>query len=283
MGTSKSNSGPKNNTPLLPPWAPEPPEALPQLDPSTDDNIDQNGQENGEQESKEKPQSKITGLPSARRDLTNYIKNRNPQNFKKASRSYVRSFGGGKRASKTAISGKSSGARFSGFLSGVANQGIDRTLESYGLSDCIGKSADYVLTKIADLIAPSGATNEEAAAREAIIESLSYLHDHFELHDKDIAELDSISKLDFEFVIKEYVSSYIFNRWLHELGLKFEEKSASTRELIETENEAREYIKEAVKLDFSKIDLLKIDFNSGQGRALMEKIFDEAYIFIETL
>jgi len=283
MGTSKSNAGPKDKMPLLPPWAPSPPEKIPEKEPETDDTDNQPNQDNTDDGSKEKPEALTSGFASARRNLTNYIKTRGHQSFRSAVRSYVKSYRGGKNASKTAISGKTSGARFSGFISGIANQGIERTLESYGLADCIGKSAEYVLTKITDLIAPAGATNEEAAAREAIIDALTFLHDYFELNDKDINELDSISKTDFELVIKEYVSSYIFNRWLHELGLKFEQKAASTRELVQLENEAKEYIKEAVKLDLSKVDLLKIDFNSGEGKVIIDKIFDEAYIFIETL
>lgn len=283
MGTSKSNSGPRDNMPLLPPWAPEPPDGDPKKESSNDGSENQNDQGDSSDNNKEKPEPKTAGFSNARRNLTRFIKKRNRQNFRSAAKSYVKSYGGGKSASKTAISGKSSGVRFSGFLSGIASQGVNKTLENYGLTDCIGKSAEYVLTKIADLVAPSGATNEEAAAREAIIDALSFLYDSFELNDKDIVELDSINKSTFEQVIKEYISSYIFNRWLHELGLKFEEKAASSRELIQTEHEAKEYIKEAVELDFSKIDLLKINFNSDVGKTTIDKIFDEAYILIETL
>ena len=274
MGTSKSNTGPGNNTPLLPPWATDP--ILPEDEKEKD-------QKEAEQSNSEKLDPNYGSFSSARRNITKYINNRSSKNFRNAASSYVKSYGGGRRASRTAISGKASGGRLSGFLSGIANQGIERTLERFGLSDCLGKSAEYTLTKIADLVSPSGATNEDAAAREAIIDAMSFVYDNFELNDKDITELDSISKSDFELVIKEYVSSYIFNRWLHELGLKFEEKAASTSELIEIEKEAKEYIREAVKLDLGKIDLLKVDFNSGNGKRIMNKIFDVAYILIESL
>lgn len=282
MGTSKSNSGPKGKMPLLPPWAP-PPEDNPQQE-SSDDNLDdQNEQENNNQSNKEKPQALTSSFSNARRNLTKYVKSRSRQNFNNAASSYVNSYGGANNIAQTALSGKSSGIRFSDFISGVANQGINSTLKSYGLSDCIGESAEYVLTKIADVIAPAGGVNEEAAAREAIIDVLAFLYENFELNNKEITELDSISKSNFELVIKEYVSSYIFNRWLHELGLKFEEKAPSTHELVDIEIEAKAYIKEAVKLDLSKINLLEIDFNSGRGKEIIDDIFKEAYIFIETL
>lgn len=278
MGTSKSNIGPVGNTPLLPPWAPDPPKDEP------DNSADDNQQGEAGNESKENKSKQATAnLAPARGAVTRYLKNRNRQNFNKAARSYVKSYGGSKRASSTAVSGKISGARFSGFLSNVARGGIQNTLINYGLADCLGKSADYVLTKIADLIAPSGATNEEAAAREAIIDALSFIHDRFDLLDKDISELDSLDKQDFELVIKEYVSAYIFNRWLHEIGLKFEEKTASSHELIKVEKEVKEYIKEAVKLDLSDLDILRTDFNSGTGKAIIDNIFDDAYLFIEMI
>lgn len=277
MGTSKSNSGPGNNSPLLPPWAPDP----------INGEGEQEGNDNNDSESPKEDKGKETpvlrNLSTARRGLTTYVKNRSRRTFNSAIRSYVKSYGGGRRASTTAISGKSAGRRLTGFIAGVSNQGINTTLNEFGLGDCIGKPIDFVLTKIADLLAPSGATNEDAAAREAILDSLEYIYQEYELYDKELTELDSLQVTDLEVIIKEYVSSYIFNRWLHELGLKLEEKAASTHELVRIEKEAKNYIKEAVDLDFSQIDIMNIDFREGVERDLMDGIFEEAYILTEEL
>lgn len=281
MGTSKSNAGPKNHSPLLPPWAPKPP-SLPSnpLNPDDEANNDNQPEEN---DSKEGETPVLENLQKARRDLTNYTKTKTRQSFKKAARSYVNTYGGGRRASKTATSGKSTGGIFAGFLSNVANQGIRETLNSLGLEKYTGEPIDFILTKIADIIAPSSITNEEAAAREAILDTLEYIYETYEMEGKELTDLDSLQKEDMELAIKEYVSSYIFNRWLHELGIKVEEHATSIRDVIKIEKEGKLYIKEAVNLDFSKFNILKVNFNSKQGKKIIDNIFDEAYILIEDL
>ena len=287
MGTSSSNIGPKGNNPLLPPWAPPPPEEVTINDP-LDSPLDTPGDKQLDDESSEKPADPKSAnaqvnFTSARRNLTRYVGERNKDNFRRAAKSYVKSYGGGRRASSTAMSGKTSGARFIGFISGIANNGLNETLRNYDLSDCIGKSADFVLNKIADLLAPSGATNEEAATRNAILDTLSQVYENFELESDGIEALSSLDADNVQSIVQEYVCSYIFRRWLHELGIKFEEKAVSTDDLYRAENQAKEYIKEAVKLDFKDRDILQIDFESQEGQMMIDSIFDEAYIIIEQL
>lgn len=282
MGTSNSNIGPKNHSPLLPPWAPEPPVTPPETS-DADDTQDDIPTDEVNNDVNKKDIPVFDDLPKARRRLTAYTKNRNKQSFNNAISSYVKSYGGARKVSKTAISGIAAGGRFAGFLSDISRQGFNETLGNLGLERYEGESLDFILAKIADVIAPSGATNEEAAAREAIIDALEYIYDTYELEDKELTALENLQKEDMESVLKEYVSSYIFNRWLHELGLKIEASATSTREIVEIEKEAQEYIREAVKLDFTQKDILKTNFNSNEGRQLMNNIFEEAYLLIEDL
>ena len=89
---------------------------------------------------------------------------------------------------------------------------------------------------------------------------------------KDFTALDNLAEKDMQLVVKEYASSYIFNRWLHELGLKIEEKALSIKDLVEIEREAKMYIKDAVKLDFSKFNVLKTGLSSKKVK-LMKHIY----------
>ena len=106
------------------------------------------------------------------------MKNRTKQSFNSAAKSYIKSYGGARKISNTAISGKQTGGVLAGFLSDVASRGIRESIASLGLEKYEGKSIDFLLTKIADKLAPSGATNEEAAARIAVLDAMTFYMRH---------------------------------------------------------------------------------------------------------
>ena len=283
MGTSSSFKGPKNNTPLLPSWAPPPTKPMedPQTDPvdSPNDNSDEKDLNPKSANPKETVSAplKTGSWTSARRGMTSFVGNGGKSTLGKAGRSYISALGGAKGASGSALFGKSAIAAFSGFLGNVVNTGINNTLSVLNLSAFIGKPVDEVLGAIIDKISPSGTTTEEAVSRKALLDVMEYLYTTLDLQNQDVNALDSISEDKMRECIVFSVSAYIYERWLNELSLAIEEKTISESAAIKMEHDIKDYVFEVVKVDLAKYDVLSLDFNSGEGKQVIDEIFETAY------
>lgn len=275
MGTSSSFGGPKGKSPLLPPWAPN--------GDSPDSDNNDNDPEKGDAPKKENNENDLSkNYSGAKRALSRYINNATGITVKHAARSYVRSLGGAKKASRSSSGGKRAIANLGGVLGSIASRGLEQTLTNLGLQDLIGKSAEIVFAGIVDAIAPVGTTNEEADARQAIIDALDKLYDKFKLDDNNINKLDSLSESDIKEAILDGIKAYIYERWLQELSLCIEKNSMTPRDAIKKEADIKEYISSSVEYDFVDVDVLNIDFSQGSGKETIENIFQEAYQTLES-
>ncbi|GFZ79796.1 hypothetical protein GCM10011531_07160 [Aquaticitalea lipolytica] len=283
MGTSGSGGGPKGKTPLLPNWA------LPSGSPETPEEENQDGQEgsNDEQQDESSPLEQDNSpqptqdLSSTKGYLTRIANGTKGASFKKFAKSYVSSSGGSKGATRGSRAGINTGGNYIGFWGGVSKNGFEQTLRNYNLSDCIGKSTEEVFARIADEIAPIGSTNDDAIARSAVMMAMEQLYNKLEDQGQDIDSLDSLDKDMLTETVLEFVSAYIFKKFVYEAGLALERNNLTETEAIDLENEMKTFIKEEVKSNFKKIDVTEIDLNSGQGQKIITEVFDLAYSTLE--
>jgi len=150
-----------------------------------------------------------------------------------------------------------------------------------GLARLVGQPAEAVVAALLDVLAPAGATLEEAAARKAATEALWALYDRFGLEDGDLGKLDRMDRGTVAEMIEVSVVTYIYGRWLQELGERLESRSVSDQEAVTLERQVKEYVKETVKLDLAKADVLGVDWAGAAGRRLVEQVYQEAYSFLE--
>lgn len=290
MGTSASSNGPKNGSPLLPPWADdnfdpqeqpqrppqEPPEEQPEDQP---DNNDENPQ--SDEPPVILPTPKAWGTAKSR--MTGYTNNRDRSYLNKAAKSYIHARGGPAGAARSAMSGRQMTANFGNFLTSVLRNGINSTLQSMGLDMLIGKPANIVLMSIADKISPIGADQENSVARNAAIDTMEYLYNKYELNTEDITKLDSMDKEAVVDAFEFCVASYIFERWLDDLGKRLEINAISETEAVRMEQEVKEYVFEAVKYDFNDYDIISSGFSSNESERIIEQIYREAYMHLEVI
>lgn len=284
MGTSSSSSGPKGQTPLLPSWA-----TGNNKKPSHDQNhsTDSNGNANNESmvDDQENIVTKLNNqyysLTSAKGSLKRIVNKRTGASFKNASKSYVRKTGGHKRATQSSAMGMTTGGNYLGFFTSAAKDGLEQTLTKYDLSDCLGKSTEEAFAKIANKIAPIGSTNDEAISRLAVMMALDKLYEKFIENDKDINSLDHLDEETLREIVIEYVSAYIFEKWVYEAGLALERNHLSESEAIDLENEMRVFVTGEVKSGLEKVNILSLDITEGEGHKVIEEIFDLAYSTLE--
>ena len=294
MGTSASNSGPKRNTELLPTWATNPGESNNEQG-GGGSNDEGNISDGSEEESSKNPEADSSGSKqnvetpatytpaitgnwgAAKGALSRSAKGTGGSSLKKAASSYVKTLGGFSKATKASGSGISTGGVFVNFIGGVSRNGYQETLKQYGLADCIGKSSEEVLAKIADKIAPIGSTSDEAIARNAILISLDALYERLLNEGKDIDALGSLDEQTLKNSVEEFVGTYIFKKWVYEVGLAIEKNELTEKEAISLEKEIKVFVRDEVRSALKDKDIIKLDLTDGEGKKMVENIFELAY------
>lgn len=298
MGTSKSSGGPKGTFALLPPWAPDPIPALSStpVPMEPEDLPAVSGSEASETPSPVATTTdsqtgvavatpfgpRMANLSSARRRMTKFTTGGGGTGRARAAgRSYVKGRGGASGATKSATSGRAAAASLGGFLSSVARNGWQATARAMGLEQYVGKSINTTLAAIVNILAPNGALVEESAARTAVNQAMYELYDQFDLGNGDLSKLDNLDETTVRGVLQSSVVTYIYTRWLGELGDRIESKSVSDEQAVKLEREVKDYVRETVKLDMAKVNVLALDWSGQEGQRFVERIFSEAYGFLE--
>lgn len=299
MGTSKTNDGPGDKTPLLPDWAQGDEDDMPFPDgdePLPDDNLpdehspeitpDDEGPPDVEQPPPDKeqvPPDISKPWQQAKSNLTRFTKTGGKQELANAGRSYVKARGGARRAAQSSAAGRAATGRVIGFLSRVATRGIADALESIGLRDFLGQSVEVALAAIMNKLAPAGAGLDEAAARKAVDLALLSIFEEYGVEADGLDKLDEMDAVAVESAFQTVVSEYNFQRWLSELGKRVEEGAVSASEALRLEAIAKECIMEATRLDFRGYDILGTDWSGSESQKIINDIYEQAYVFLEDL
>lgn len=302
MGTSASYGGPKGRNPLLPPWAPPVDNQEPNGDDSPtqpDDDGSPNGPDQsapdngGEPNSNVPPQttgpnpSNLTPWSAPKGSLSRYAGSLgggsgHQGHLRSAMRGFVRAQGGASRASQAARSGRATARRLGGVLSTIARSGTVAAAESLGIGQFVGQDANTLLAALVDRVAPSGALLEEAAAREATIQTLEELFQNYGVQDNGFEALNTLDADGIKNTLGKYLGNYIYTRLVQIIGQKLE--SRSTEDLIKVERAVKDYIFPRVRLELmDKTDMLSMDWSNAQGQLFVDQIYREGYQLIETI
>lgn len=295
MGTSSSNGGPSGKSSLLPSYYN--PSAADNNATGTTASAPAPNAIDGSVQITTSPQPSVIPTPPrntptltgdwtvARGAMTRFANRTAGSSVRKAAQNYVRTLGGSRGASRSASRGISSGRGLVSFLGSVSRSiggnGLTPTLTQLGLSGYIGHSSEETLAKIADAIAPIGATNDEAIARDAVITTLDLLYTKILMNGGDITALESLTPEMIKETVIEYVGIYIFKKWVYELGIAVEKNSVTEKQAIQMENEIKDFINAEVKLSLAHKDVQDFDLNSPPNQQIIETIFTIAYSTLE--
>lgn len=188
---------------------------------------------------------------------------------------FVSALGGAVAAAANATGGVQAAAGLGEFLADVSRDGLDATLDRYGLDDLVGGEPVEVMNEIAARIAGAGDTPEEAVARDAVIEVLSEMFvDADTFADMDAIEIDEAMLLDF---VARYLTEYVYLRVIHELGDRIVDNAGSPEESARLEQQIRTQIRALVALDLSTIDPLTFGWRQPEGVARMRDLLADAF------
>lgn len=296
MGTSASNGGPKGSSPLLPDWYnPSPPDGDNQDSPQ-DENNDSNGESdatnnndstnNDSQDQnnsdKQNPTNQSTDWGKSKGALTRIAKSTSGSSIQKAGRKYVSGLGGRRGATRAAAQGRITGGKYASFLGAIASGGINNALQNLGLDNLVGRSSEEICLAIADAIAPTGSTNDEAIARDALISTLDSLYNKLQENGNDFSNVDSLSLDQIKETLIEYVSNYVFNKWMYELGSAIEKGSVTETDAINLESEVKDLIYAETFEHYREIPVETFNISDQSNNAMIEEIFQTAYSTLES-
>jgi hypothetical protein len=291
MGTSKSNSGPSGGVHLLPDWA------IVNMPPNNKDKEPIPDLSNQPQPDKE-PIPDVSNQPQPQPDkaepiidvwrpvrtvFSSYLKNPSREKLNHTIKRYVKASGGSKGISGSAVAGRTTARKLGKFLSNIVVHGADEAIKKLGILDFTGKTSEFVFTKLAEALSPTGNVLDDAYARSAISDTLSKIYEEFEIEGKSLDELDNLDAEQAKELMEYFLASYIFERLISELGRTLIDKDYSSKEVVEKEFEIEEYIREEVKLELQDFDVTHIDFMTSIGEKLISKIFSTAYSIFEKL
>lgn len=289
MGTSNPYGGASDRTPLLPSWAVG-------SDPEGDSPLAATGSEAGQPEvvpvqgpalaGPTAPVPPSAARPShnwsrAKRSLGAAVGSRNRGgHLRRAGRRYVRALGGSSAAARSSRAGRRSTAALAGFLVDVSRNGFNSAVRELGLGKFVGQDKETVVAALVNALAPDGASREEAVARRALSDAMRELCEKHAAEAMDLSRFQKLSPKDLTGVVMTAVSSYIYRRWLADLGLKIEQKSVSAREAVKLEREVKRFVRDAVRINVKGLDPLKVDWRGQEGKKIISVIYREAFGFI---
>jgi hypothetical protein len=192
-------------------------------------------------------------------------------------RHFVRSLGGSRRAAASSPAGRSSARRLGSFLAGVARDGARRTFERLGLLQYVGQPVSALLAALSRVLAPPGATTDEAIAATAIHETMAKLLE--DLH-YTAGDLDAFSRMDESLArstMERFVTELVVGRLLHVLAGVFESSVVTTERAAAVEFEMREFVAAEVERRLNREPLLGIDWESPRAQAIADDIVRQGY------
>ncbi len=296
MGTSASNSGPKDKTPLLPSWAQGTAQAgtaVSAATPSDAGTPDSSSSQvaPGNSNSTQSSQGQEHDLPTvtaaavknnpwqlARRAMTSATRGGGQSyQLQTAGRRYVSAKGGAKKAAETASGGRGATARIGSFISDVASIGFAEATRALGLQSIVGQKVDTVLAAIINAIAPAGANNDDAIARRAASETLRELFEKYEVQQAGLDALDAMTEKDVADSIERSVANYVYQRWLFDLSQRIEQNAVSETDAVKLERDVKDFVTGLVKLKLDGKKAVHLDWKGMQGQQFVQEIYDAAY------
>lgn len=246
MGTSNSNPGPGNNTPLVPDWLepdgppmaempgsqpqplPLPPNEEPRQEPGAPDG---------------KPQPEPNRFTTARTNLSRFASSSggDSSSLRRGISQYVTTSSGGSRhATRRMGSSRSAGRKLLGFLNDTIERGVEAALGALQLDSLVGHPIEEVFLGMIDYFCPDGGSVDEGIARDAFIETI------VDLAENGITDLDTLTIDQMQTVFELYTTHTIENRILNDVGTKAIQFPIDARAALRIQSQLEDFIRRGV-------------------------------------
>jgi hypothetical protein len=110
---------------------------------------------------------------------------------------------------------------------------------------------------------------------------MSIIYERFDDEGKDITLLDSIDPETTKILIEKYIETFIYERLIHDVGSRIENKSENSAAAARIEKELKEYIESKVSATLKDKPLSLINFETERVNVLVEGLYQQCYKVLE--
>ena len=138
-----------------------------------------------------------------------------------------------------------------------------------------------MLSDLVNKLAPVPKTKEDSIARNALLDVTVELYEKISENNGDLNILDRLDESIFNDVMKTYISSYIFQRFLNDLESRFEIYAQNSQSTLKLEEEIKEYICGVVENKLNRKKFSTMDYTTNSINQTIEDIYADCYEVIE--
>ena len=255
MGTSQSNKGSPSNTPMVPPWTPDPlaPDGPPPVtpdggQPQPDGNQPNDGEEPRAPEVPIAPRGRFGG---ARRNISDYAKTGNSDCLSRGLKHYSsKGMGGGKTAARRLGGTSKTAGQLYNALTGLSSQapGQPPVFDKLDKNELQGRSAREIVNKVVEALSPTDGTQDSEARKRSIDNALSDLLTTYP--DADLCNLD---QEQVEYSVEAFAIEDLLRRFELDLGQTIIDNAPSVPEASKRLKDAKDFIREVARDSFREI------------------------------
>lgn len=192
---------------------------------------------------------------------------------------------GGHSGSRYGIgsSARRAGAKLGGFLSSVATQGLDTTLQKVGLGHLIGKSATEICAGLLDILANSVSTLDDHATRKA----LSNVFDDLFKPDTPYEDIEqalnqSLDEKGMMLIMVDFFGYYLYELFCRDFYEDWQKKVGvdQTKRLL---RQVKDCIFAEVESELASKTIDSIDWSGLAGLSLAERIMQDTLEIFEVI
>lgn len=185
---------------------------------------------------------------------------------------YVGALGGAARAADRSTTASRAAAGIGGFFDSVRERGLTQTLEDLGLAEAVGRSSIELISMLADRLAGDGATLDDIAARDALVDCLE---EEFENETYEELEARTLTEEGIRASLARFLARFVFRKALPLLSSRLNRASADIRRRTEQELDA--YARAACADAVRGVDLNGFTGTGAAAQALAQSIVERAY------
>jgi hypothetical protein len=184
--------------------------------------------------------------------------------------------GGGAGGAGTGTSAAVGTARnLGGFLSSVADIGLEKTLRERGLEGSVGKSASDVTDTLLDEFAGPASTLDNALARESLAEIRDEILSDAETFEDVEKQLNAaIDELGIFGILASFFGHYIFKMFCRNFYEEWVKKVGETK-ATSSLKEIEEYIRSSVRAKLTGRNVTTADWKKDEGKQVTETVLTE--------
>jgi len=187
--------------------------------------------------------------------------------------------GGGGGAGAAGAAGTSAAVgtarNLGGFLSSVADLGLEKTLRERGLESAVGKSASDVTDTLLDEFAGPASTLDNALARESLADIRDEILNEAETFEDVEKQLNAaIDELGIFGILASFFGHYIFKMFCRNFYEEWVKKVGETK-ATSSLKEIEEYIRSSVRAKLTGRSVTAADWKKDEGKQVTENVLTE--------